>query len=987
MAKKNFTIKENSIYRDFYVLNICTAKRKSHTMLRYYLRHKTTGLEVIYYTSSVPQNLFVLSVRTPAFDNSGIFHAIEHSVFQGSQKYPFPEVFTQLNHRTACYNTNACTTATRTSFYGDSAITSEALKIMDVMMDAVFFPLLTKEVFLQECWRLELNEKQEPELNGIVFNEVKNSFLDPFCLSEKSDQILKCQIPAFSYFCGGDPLEVPSITYENLIETHKKYYRPDNAMILYCGTMSVTRFLDHLADNYIPDLQKKFQMHEALPYWKSPYPVIQDESKKRLDFVIPQKKEYHLDVYVSDEAITTQNRILYIWDSLKYDSQSIIIPTILDYLLDSTITPQLHEISDTIEITSDSAHISKRLFITIFIDNIPKEKYQQVKNIFEEFLENLKKEGLPQRVIRNTITHTNLIDEITPELMTYKDFSSIINDWSLGYEFTNNTSMLEQGKYFLNRYIKKDHYLNSLFNKNFLNQEPLKIEYGCKYYPLEKFKSERFDKEQKLVKELFAKTTKDELIKQKELLEKYQKADHGQLISQKFPYPDLGSTLIRKNTEKIEFKKVANSVTLLYSESQNKTVIPTVSFNFPMDYIDPELLSQFQLVDGIFSTIFGKNPYTEEGVQIKALINTRKLTSPEGLKHSIEQTGSKDIPLRNWISIVFSIMPDDIKEAFKTFKNNNFPLGHKFTNSDKARTKDFPPWGESMLYNYAMYFYSQRLLSTVSEQSAIEELINGYTGCKNEYDFTHNQSPEFFDKFEKFFTQMTEGGCICFASCTSEHRDLIFKEINKVISKFNLQPLKPRINRPLTDYLKYILNGDTSLQEIIPVKKTIGSCYGFIPLETEPGSRENLALTILCDWLNNNPIQARLRVEHGCYDATMTLWSGNGLVAFSTSQDPDPEESIRIFKEIICQIGNKNWTEEDIKEIQLEKFTINSIYKSPEDYLDQIQFDLLTGTTIEDENEQINRMYTITPDEIHQVAIKLSQNADKFQSTMIPVLK
>lgn len=199
-------------------------------------RHRKTGAEILSMISNDENKVFGITFRTPPFDSTGVAHILEHSVLCGSKKYPVKEPFVELLKGSLQTFLNAFTYPDKTCYPVASQNLQDFYNLMDVYLDAVFYPRITPAIFQQEGWHFEL-EKREAEMTfkGVVFNEMKGAYSSPDnVLSEYSLQSL---FPdnAYGLDSGGDPKQIPNLTYEQFYAFHKRYYHPSNARIFFYG--------------------------------------------------------------------------------------------------------------------------------------------------------------------------------------------------------------------------------------------------------------------------------------------------------------------------------------------------------------------------------------------------------------------------------------------------------------------------------------------------------------------------------------------------------------------------------------------------------------------------------------------------------------------------------------------------------------------------------------------------------------------------------
>lgn len=199
-------------------------------------RHGKTGAEILSMISDDENKVFGITFRTPPFDSTGVAHILEHSVLCGSKKYPVKEPFVELLKGSLQTFLNAFTYPDKTCYPVASQNLQDFYNLMDVYLDAVFYPRITPAIFQQEGWHFEL-EKKEAEMvfKGVVFNEMKGAYSSPD--SVLSEYSLRSLFPdnAYGLDSGGDPKQIPNLTYEQFHAFHERYYHPSNARIYFYG--------------------------------------------------------------------------------------------------------------------------------------------------------------------------------------------------------------------------------------------------------------------------------------------------------------------------------------------------------------------------------------------------------------------------------------------------------------------------------------------------------------------------------------------------------------------------------------------------------------------------------------------------------------------------------------------------------------------------------------------------------------------------------
>ncbi len=199
-------------------------------------RHLQSGAEVISLENDDENKVFGVTFRTPPTDSTGLPHIMEHAVLAGSKKYPLKEPFVQLVKGSLKTYLNASTYPDKTVYPVASTNLQDFYNLVDVYLDSVFHPLLTPNHLAQEGWHYELPTPEGPlAYKGVVFNEMKGAYSSPDSLLFRYAKQALFPDNAYRFDSGGDPSEIPNLTYEQFRQFHATYYHPTNARIYFYG--------------------------------------------------------------------------------------------------------------------------------------------------------------------------------------------------------------------------------------------------------------------------------------------------------------------------------------------------------------------------------------------------------------------------------------------------------------------------------------------------------------------------------------------------------------------------------------------------------------------------------------------------------------------------------------------------------------------------------------------------------------------------------
>jgi presequence protease len=226
-----------------------------NTQARLY-RHVKTGAELLSLKNDDENKVFGITFFTPPATSNGLPHIMEHSVLCGSRKYPVKEPFVELLKGSLHTFVNAWTFPDKTGYPVASQNLQDFYNLVDVYLDAVFYPNITPFTLKQEGWHYELDDLSSPlTYKGVVFNEMKGAYSDPDDLN--SFYIKQSLFPdnAYGVDSGGSPVEIPTLTYAQFKQFHDTYYHPSNARIFFYGDAPVEDNL-RIANDYLKDFDR-----------------------------------------------------------------------------------------------------------------------------------------------------------------------------------------------------------------------------------------------------------------------------------------------------------------------------------------------------------------------------------------------------------------------------------------------------------------------------------------------------------------------------------------------------------------------------------------------------------------------------------------------------------------------------------------------------------------------------------------------------------
>lgn len=266
--------------------------------------HKRTGARLLSVINDDENKVFAINFRTTPKDSTGVAHILEHSVLGGSEKYPVKEPFAELLKGSLATFVNAFTYPDKTCYPVASQNLQDFYNLIDVYIDAVLHPLITEETLMQEGWHYELDNVTDPlAYKGVVFNEMKGAYSSPDDLLARTIQQSLFPKHIYGMDSGGDPRNIPDLTYSAFKAFHETYYHPSNSFIFFYGNDNPDKRLK-LMEGYLQPYKKlkvKSQVPLAKPF-KNPkkiqysYDAGQDTNIKKkhyftVNWLLPESSE------------------------------------------------------------------------------------------------------------------------------------------------------------------------------------------------------------------------------------------------------------------------------------------------------------------------------------------------------------------------------------------------------------------------------------------------------------------------------------------------------------------------------------------------------------------------------------------------------------------------------------------------------------------------------------------------------------------------
>ena len=678
----------------------------------YLLRHKKTGARVALLSNDDENKVFFIGFRTPPTDSTGVAHILEHSVLCGSDKYPVKDPFVELVKGSLNTFLNAMTYPDKTVYPLASCNDTDFKNLMDVYLDAVFHPNIYKEekIFRQEGWHYEMeDENAELTINGVVYNEMKGAFSSPDDVLQR--ELMTSLYPDTTYGVesGGDPKNIPDLTYEDFLAFHAKYYHPSNSYIYLYGNMDMAERLDYLDREYLSLYEKK-QVDSEIRQQKP----FSEMNRVTVKYPIGEEEKEEENAYLTYNA-TVENTL---------DKELYIAFQVLDYALctapGAPLKRALLEAGIGTDIYSIYENGIRQPYFSIVSKNADERQEEAFVKTVETVLREIVEKGFDKDALRAALNHYEF---------KYReaDFGSYPKGLMYGLQMLDSW-LYDDGKPFL--HIEANATFAALKNKveegyfeglveKYLVRNPHK---SLLILKPEKGLTEKTDKElrEKLAvyKESLSEEEIHRIIAESKALKAYQDAEDAEENLKKIPM--LKREDMEKNAMKLknELRMIEDTRFLYHDIFTNG--IAYIRLIFDVSGLPGELFPYVALLKDIMGLMDTEN-YGYADFFNRMHIETGGMTIVTNVYGN-----NKDLnKYTTTLEVKTKVLEDNIPKAFALMKE--MILKTKFT--DKKRLKELLAENKSKMQaqmtDGAHVTAMNRALSGVSVTAAVNERLTG----------------------------------------------------------------------------------------------------------------------------------------------------------------------------------------------------------------------------------------------------------------------
>ncbi|XP_040150923.1 presequence protease, mitochondrial [Anopheles arabiensis] len=381
---------------------VCTQAQyiADFNMTAYMFQHEKTGLQYLHVDRQDTNNVFSINFRTTPFDSTGLPHILEHNVLCGSQKFPVRDPFFKMLNRSLATFMNAMTGPDYTLYPFSSTNEIDYRNLQAIYMDAAFRPNLKYLDFLQEGWRLEHAELQNPKseyvFKGVVYNEMKGAFSENSAVF--GQKFFNKLLPdhTYGYVSGGDPLDIPSLKHQDLVDFHRKYYHPSNARIFSYGCFDLDKTMAFVDGQYLQDFERIDTRYSVIPPQKRWTSAKKDHVRCRYDNMgAPLEKQNQIAIgyLMTDITDVYETFLMHILTELLVKGPN-------SFFYRNLIEPNIS--GGYNQLTGFDSHIRDTMFV-VGLQDLAVEDFDRVAQIFDRTVEEVIAKGFEPAHIESVL--------------------------------------------------------------------------------------------------------------------------------------------------------------------------------------------------------------------------------------------------------------------------------------------------------------------------------------------------------------------------------------------------------------------------------------------------------------------------------------------------------------------------------------------------------------------------------------------------------
>ena len=941
-----------------------------------FARHEATGLEVFHLVNSDEENLFAYAFLTPPSDSTGVAHILEHSVLCGSKNYPLKDPFIVLAKQSVKTFLNAMTFPDKTVYPASSMVEADYFNLMSVYGDAVFFPLLDEATFRQEGHRFEFAEDGSVSIQGIVFNEMRGNYSSFDSIA--GDWSLRSLLGGtpYDHDSGGDPADIPALTYKQFVQFHRTWYHPGNCRVFLCGNIPT--------EKQLALLQEQFLQHFG------PRPAAVDFGSVR-PFESPV--EFDIPAPAGEQSDLSKVTVLLNWllpDST--DTVSLMEANLVSEILlghdGAPLSRALVEsgLGEDIAPQSGLETELKHMCFTAGLRGVERDRVAEFEPLVRATIQSLIENGIPETDVETAVRS---IDFSNREVRRSSGPFSLVlmrrslRGWMHGFGPFSSLSYIPAFEQVKQKLASEPGYLSGLLESWFITNSHRSL---VTVFPDPQYEKRLEDKLAARIR-LFESGLDDSarqtlIAEQNEFFARQKETNSEELLSL---IPHLSKEDLPPLADAIQSSVRFSGQVPLLVHDQPTNGIAYADIALPVDTLPARLYPLLPFfTTALTGCGLGPLGWAEASALSASLtggLGAMLFTSSSVPGMTIEEplpsaAGGRDYLILR-VKMLGNLVQDALELAFRYLREADF--------SDTKRIRDLLLEYRNDLDSSLAPAGNQYALSRAScrtgRSKTVDEVWNGMSqisyirsvcqGLKSKH-----KTAALIDALNEIRSILVSSGMIINLTSTPEINETMIGVLGELTAGFSA-PVPADIARGSDlgdlDELVAEVSGNTAdgrYLELVSSALQVGFAAAVIPAPPY-GSDDLPVYSVFGQWLSHGALWEKIRTEGGAYGVFAYPDSLEAIFSFATYRDPSPLRSLEVFYEVLEGAAAKK-----IDPVQLER-TITGCYsreiqpRSPADKGFTSFIRTLYGITDEARRKRIQRLVSVTPEDLQQCAEKM----------------
>lgn len=957
-----------------------------------FLRHKKTGLEVYHILADDKENTFAFAFRTVAKDSKGCAHIMEHSTLCGSEKYPLKEPFTTLAGQSLNTFLNAMTYPDKTVYPGSSVVKADYFTIMDVYADAVFFPKLDYETFIQEGHRLEMDEKGKLSIQGVVYNEMKgnySSFID-VAVDEQIKVMYPDSFPAFD--SGGDPLVIPTLTYQEFLDFHQKFYNPDNCLLYLYGNIPTAEQLDYLDEHFIARLEKKYKCTKEIENAYSETPLVKEEIKKlqKLNLI---KESTEIKAY-APETGATGSIVAINWYSGKADIEKYYLSEVLCGNDSSPLSKRLKDskLGDDLSPIWNNFGQMQEEFFCYGLSGVKKGDEKKVFDLVHKSLKEIYEEGISEEDIDSAVMGIDFsLREVTRYWGPYSlvIMEKVLKGWNYGKPCRDQLSPITSFEKVKEKIKADKDYTKNLIKKYFLDND---VTVKIIVEPSEQYFEERTKIEKELIARLEKNLDKVQLKRDLDLL--HQAQQHIETPEETSCIPHTKISELDRNIDliKTELSFVKGSdgsgVPLFINREQTNGIF-YMDVMFPFDGLEPKYYRDIPTLSNIITNMGWNNKSWDDCISESACVMgdvwgrtyCSSVSDSQDCKDFAAKYKDYNFIDRQWIGLTCKALSENAEKSLDLLSEIISKMSFDDNQRFESLLQEIKADKKSSLVQSGRDYALKRARATLSKSLALNEIMWGITQYKTVSSYHKKDIPQLLQTFKKLYYECIKQGAVLHITADEDSVNKIIPLLESFVQKTGITSVKTKKEYTLEDYLSQIYKVENIKDEMSCEAIKLNSQTGYAAVVSpacEYLTKEASAENVFSTWLNTHTLWDKIRTSGGAYGANAWIDSISRYFGMCTYRDPSPVQSVKVYLDSLKELSEYDFDPHDIER------TIVSIYgnaicpAAPKDRGEKGFWGMLFANPQDFKLKLIDNLFAVTPEDVKKAALRIYNQAQKM---------